>query len=290
MAAVARLSQALDRAVRGQESELLEFLARNSRLPGPRPNDALVNAFASLCVSRGTDCDALALSLARMTPEHAPGATALEFLPMCGIAALSARAAIDARIRQPFLAELHTRADDRRFRVREAVVDALARIGTSAGHSLLQDVGSWMDGYFHAAAVASALARTTWLSALRDPLPVLERLEAAFILARDAPRAAARYPGRKELIDAIERSMVPVALRFGEPVFDMLVRWTAVSDPELRRLIGRILDEKRLSGRFGSQVERTRSALHASEPPVRNPDHNVGRTRDRSGARRRDNR
>jgi hypothetical protein len=252
-----------------------------------RANDALATAFASACASRGPKCDGILYSLARLSVHQAPGATSLEFLPVCGIAGLSARALSDPSARGSVLAELHARVDDRRFRVRDAVVDALARIGGSTGLELVEEVSSWMDGYFHAAAVVSALARESWLGALHDPLPVLKRVDSAFALARDAPRAAARYPGRKELVDAIGRSIRPIALRFGVPVFDMLVRWCAVEDPELRRLVDECLADKRLRGRFNAEVDRARRALHSSEPPVRNPDHDVGRTRDRSGARRR---
>jgi hypothetical protein len=76
-------------------------------------------------------------------------------------------------------------------------------------------------------------------------------------------------------------------VRFGVPIFEMLGRWAATSDPELRELVATILDEKRLESRFGAEVARVRAALDVSKPPVRNPDHDHGPSRDRSGARRR---
>jgi hypothetical protein len=282
-----RLAGALDEAVLGRLTPLYTWLVRGSRLPSARANDALADTFAQLCRARGKSADTVALALARLTPDEAPGASAREFLPVCGIVALGARGAADPEVRSAFVNELHAHADDLRFRVRDAVIQALGRVGAAAGDSLVVQAASWMDGYFHAAAVVSALAREPWLSALRDAVAAIARLDDAFVTARDAPRAAARYPGRKALVEALGRAPGPIAVRFGVPVFDMLVGWAGVSDPELRALIEEIARDKRLVSRFGPDVTRVHAALEASRPPVRNPDHDVGPTRDRSRERRR---
>jgi hypothetical protein len=281
------LGRALDEAIAGRPSALHALLARGSRLPGTRANDALADAFAQECRARGAQADSVALALARLDEEEAPGATALEFLPVCGICALGTRAANDEKVRPRFVSELHAVADDLRFRVRDAVVDALARTGARAGDWLLAEVGPWMDGYFHGAAVVRALTRESWLGALHDAAPVMVRLDEAFACARDAPRAAARYPGRKALVEAIGLGLGPIGVRFGAPLFEMLARWAATSDPELRELVATTLDDKRLANRFGPELAHVRVALDASKAPVRNPDHDHGPSRDRSGARRR---
>jgi hypothetical protein len=281
------LSRALEDALAGRRQALFELLARGSRLPGTRANDALADAFAQACRGRGKAADAVALAMARLTADEAPGATALEFLPVCGVAALGVRAASDEAVRDRFVTELHAHADDLRFRVRDAVIAALARVGAASGERLVADVASWMDGYFHAAAVLTAIADDAWLTQLHAPDPVVTRLDDAFILARDAPRAAARYPGRKALVDALVAVPPVVAARFGVPVFDMLARWSVVGDPELRGVVERVLGARKLGGRFSGEIDRVRRALAASEAPARNPDHDVGPTRDRSGSRRR---
>jgi hypothetical protein len=86
---------------------------------------------------------------------------------------------------------------------------------------------------------------------------------------------------------AIEQSLPVAAAHFGVPVFDMLVRWGAVDDPVLREMLERAVSARKLSGRRGPEVERVRRALEASRPAPRNPDHDVGPTRDRSGSRKR---
>jgi hypothetical protein len=281
------LGRALDEAIAGRRLTLDALLARGSRLPGTRANDSLADSFAQECRARGAQADGVAVALARLNEEEAPGATALEFLPVCGILALGTRAAADERVRERFVSELHTHADDLRFRVRDAVVEALARTGARAGEWLLAEVGPWMDGYFHAAAVVRALTRESWLGTLHDAAPVIVRLDQAFERARDAPRAAARYPGRKALVEAVGLALGPLGVRFGAPIFAMLARWAATADPELRELVATTMENKRLENRFGPELAGVRAALDKSRPPTRNPDHDFGPSRDRSGARRR---
>jgi len=281
------LSRALAGAAAGQPQALYDLLARGSWLPGTRINADLADAFAQGCRALGPKGDAVALAMARLSADRAPGATALEFLPVCGLYALAARASSDASTRAAMVGELHAHADDLRFRVREAVVEGLARVGASAGDALVAEVAPWMDGYFHAAAVLLALGRESWLSATHEAQGVVARLDDAFALARDAPRAAARWPGHKALLEALGTTPGLVAVRFGVPVFDMLVGWAAVKDPVLRDVVQLSLRFRKLEGRFGPELQRVRSALDASKPPVRNPDHDFGPSRDRSKSRRR---
>lgn len=261
------------------------MLARGSGLPGPRVNTALADAFAAACAARGMSADAVALALARLPPHEAPGATSLEFLPVCGLCALGVRAARDKSARTSLLAELHAHADDVRFRCREAVIEALVRIGEAEGDDLLRDVTSWMDGYFHAAAVLHAVCSQAWLGRVRDADALVARFDQAFLLAVRAPRAAARWPGYKELLAALESEVPALSLRFGAPVFAMLVRWSAEPNPVLRDLISRALGSKKLAGRYEAEVTRVRRALAAALPPPRNPDHDVGPTRRRGRKR-----
>src|SRR6202012_4118078 len=114
----------------------------------------------------------------------------------------------------------------------------------------------WMDGYFHAAAVVTALARETWLGQLQNSAAVLQRLDEAWQTTIDAPRAAARYPGRKALVEAPAQTPVALAVRFGAPVFDVLERWGRVNDPEMRALVLAMLGDKRLVTRFATDVHR----------------------------------
>src|SRR5579863_1887802 len=106
------LSRALDEAIAGRRAALFDLLARGSRLPGPRAHGALAEAFAQACRARGAAADPLALAMARLSADEAPGATALEFLPLCGVLAIAHRAAADEASRSALVTELHAHADD----------------------------------------------------------------------------------------------------------------------------------------------------------------------------------
>jgi hypothetical protein len=281
------LGKALLEAIAGRRRTLDALLTRGSHLPGARMNEDLAEAFAQACRTRGSAADAVALALARLSADEAPGGTASEFLPVCGVYALGARAASDPDERARIVDELHARADDLRFRVRDAVVEALARVGAAAGDGLVREASSWMDGYFHAAAVVRALGQEEWLSSLREAQPVVERLDEAFALVQDAPRAAARWPGHKALLDALATAPAAIAGRLGVPILDMLIRWAAAKDPALREIVASAIRSRRLAGRLGPEVQRVEAALLASKAAPRNPDHDHGPSRDRSKNRRR---
>lgn len=227
----AALDDALARAIQGDERPLFARLARGSGLPGPRPNVALATQFARACAARGKASDALVEKMARLDADLAPGATELEFLPLCGVSAAGQRGAEDSEARERMLEVLHDAAEDLRFRVRDAVPEALARIGERAEGALAGELGGWMEGFFHAAAVLRALEQPGWLGAFGEADGPLALLEAAFGLLQGAERAASRYPGHKALVEAMGTAPGAVAARFGVPIFDALERWAGSKNP-----------------------------------------------------------
>ena len=279
------LAGLLTAAISGQKDALYKQLARLSGLPGTRPNLPFAERFGEVVASQGKGADAFIVELATLDENQAPGATAWEFLPVCGVYALTARATKDDKAYKKFMGLLHGLADDPRFRVRDAVVEALVRLGTMRTVQLLDDVQPWMDGYHHAAAVVLAVAHEPFLAAIDDFASLEPRLEDAFVLLENAPRAAARYPGHKHLVDALSNTPRIVAGRFGVPAFDQLARWTRTKDPDLRAIIEKNLTGTRLVGRYRSEIERVKAALAKTAPPVRNPDHNFGPHRGRGKKR-----
>jgi hypothetical protein len=278
------LTRALDEAVTGDPRALYELLARVGGLPGPRANAGVVLAFANECVARGTSADALVTKMATLDVDTAPGASKYEIIPMCGAAALGARAASDPTALRA-LATLHDCAEDLRFRVRDTVAEALARIGEARGEPLAHDLASWMDGYFHAAAVLRAISDPKWLTRISSPTVVIERLDEGFELAKNAPRAVSRYPGFKSLLEVLAVAPAEAAARFGVPVFELLARWSATKDPVLREVVEKVLSSPKLAGRYAEEITRTRAALTATEAPRRDPRSYVGPTRGRGKKR-----
>lgn len=266
----APLARSVDEAISSRNSRpLWAWLCKHSNLPGPTPNVTIAQAFADTCSMHGSKAEKIVIEMATLDADSAPGDTELEFLPMCGVLAAGAIGAAHDRLRGEMLDVLHDRADDLRFRVRDAVVEALATIGGVTEDALVLEVEPWMDGYFHAAAVLRALAKEAWLPHLHEVTPVVMRLDEAFNLAKNAPRAAARYPGRKALIETLSQSPAAVANRFGVPIFDLLEKWTSSKDPELREVIVRNLKSKALSARYRPEVERVDRAIVATTPAAR---------------------
>jgi hypothetical protein len=250
---------------------LYKALGLASGLPGTRMNITLANAFATECSAHGEKADALAFTMATLDADEAPGATELEFLPVCGVLALGARAALDANVRPKVLPVLHDLSEDLRYRVREVVPHALARIGEKTGDALLRDVAGWMDGFFQAAAVLVALADARWCDTLNDAELVVTRLDEAYALAKNASRSASRYPGHKALVEALGVAPGALAVRFGVHVFDMLERWAVTEMPELRDAITKNLKSSKLAGRHANEVERVHAAVKKNLPPPRDP-------------------
>ena len=278
----AALTEALDRAVlkNGDPARLYDLLARASGLPGIRANDGVIQAFAVECAARGAPSRPLVAKLVQIDPDVAAGNSAFEILPICGVAAACAIAAGDETQLPWALELLHGAADDLRYRVRDEVSIGLARLGEIFGDKVLPGLDGWMDGYFHAAAVLTALADRRFESKLASAELALDLLDRAFALAKDAERAAARYPGYKALLEVLAKTPATIASRFGVPAFARMEVWARAKDPVLREIV-----EKNLHGksahRFADAAARVKAVLGETTPERRDPRSYVGPTRGR---------
>jgi hypothetical protein len=272
------LVKEIEAALRGDKKALWDRLLRGSRLPGPQPNMELVKEFANAMEGQGPKALPLATMMATIHPDEARGGTEMEFIPMCGVMALGMLAAkMDDRAREKPFATIHDAAEDLRFRVRDTVPLALAYIGARHPEWTLRNVAPWMDGFFHAAAVLRAISEPEFLRVVKEPQELVARLEDAFALAENAPRAAARYPGFKALLDAIVSGVPPIATRFPAPAIDALLRFAErTKDPDLRQVIER---SARACKNVGA--ERVLESIARSAPPRRDPRTDVGPTRRR---------
>jgi hypothetical protein len=278
----AALGEALDRAVKksGDTAKLYDLLARASGLPGIRTNEGVVQAFAAECAARGPAAHPLVAQLVKIDADVAAGNSAFEILPICGAAAACSIAQGDETQLGWALGLLHDAADDLRYRVRDEVCAALARLGETFGDKVIPALDGWMDGYFHAAAVLTALGDRRFESKLASPELTLDLLDKAFALAKNAERAAARYPGYKALLEVLGKTPATLASRFGVPAFARLEVWATAKDPVLRDIVARNLQGK--SGhRFADAATRVKAVLEKTTPERRDPRTYVGPTRGR---------
>ncbi|MFO0665303.1 MAG: hypothetical protein U0174_15210 [Polyangiaceae bacterium] len=260
-------------------------LRKRSGLPGIRANLKLAEAFGEECATIGPSIDHLLEQMLHLSPDFAPGDTDWEFVPTCAVYGFAARARKDVKFRRKVLPLLHEAADDLRFRVRDAVPQALASIGALDGDAWVRELASFTDGYVYAVAALKALAEDRFLNEIHDAEAVCARLDECFVLAREAPRSAERYPGMKALIDALGKTPGLVAIRFGTPVFEVMKTWCTVKEPMLREAIEKNLVGSRLEGRFRDEIRGVRAALEASAPVRRDPTTFVGKTRGRGKKR-----
>jgi hypothetical protein len=284
------LDGAIEAAVAGRPADLYRRLELASGLPGPRVNLPLAVDFAQASARLGPKVDTLAYAMANLPPDEARGASTKEFLSVCGVLAVGARAtsARESAVRDRALVLLEERADDPRFRVRDAVPLALAMLGSKMEDDLAERVESWMDRYFHAAAVLRALAEPSWLETFpaESYAAPINLLHDAFLLAEGAPRSAARYPGHKALVDALGAAPKALAKRFGMPMFDRLAIWAEnVKMPELREVILANLDDSQLKKPFANEIRRIKGLVEGSKKPPRDPTRIVHGTRGRGKKR-----
>ncbi len=280
----AALTEALDKAVQknGDTAKLYDLLARASGLPGIRTNEGVVQAFAVECAARGPAAKVLVAKLVQISADVAAGNSAFEILPIVGVAAACAMAQDDEKLLPWAIGLLHGAADDLRYRVRDEVCASLARLGETYGDKVIPELAAdeWMNGYFHAATVLAALGDRRFESKLSSPELTLDVLDQAFALAKNAERAAARYPGFKALLEVLAKTPAIVASRFGVPAFARLEVWATTKDPVLREIV-----EKNLHGksahRFAEAAAKVKAVLERTTPERRDPKTYVGPTRGR---------
>ncbi len=261
---------ALDVAQRGGSTDkLYRELMTASGLPGTRANVSLANALADECARRGKPMDALLTRMAGISADEMPGGSPMEFIPMCGVLGWGARGASDPKVRSEALALLHEAADDLRYRVREAVILSLVRLGAVMGDVLVLEVESWMDGFFHAANVLTALSDPAWRNETHDAAPVIARLHEAAELIRHATRSSMRYPGYKALLDALRTAPALLASRHGGVVLEEVHRWTSLGNVDLREASTAAVSDEKTRSRFGDAVKEIQKSRDAAVPVPR---------------------
>jgi hypothetical protein len=271
-----RLEAALERAaLKGDHAELFELMSRSSGLPGPRPNLDLARVLGRAIAGYAGRGDRLLRTLAASDAEYPRIVAAL---------ALEARAlaGVDPRGADLGLQEI---AEDPRNLVRIGVVEALRLRIARAGEAAVTGLAAWTDGYLQAHVALEALAHRPTLDALPEGAPVLERLEEAFALADEAPRAADRSQGVRTLRAGLPAQITAFAARFPGTLAWLEVRARA-SRPESREIIAEAIRALRRSQLSDAEAGRLSGALDASAPVPRDAARLVQGTRKRSKGRR----
>lgn len=226
-----------------------DYLKAESHLPGPRANLELAYAVGL----EGTPV--MLLRYAGIDPQSAPENTPENFLAVCGVMGLGY---LMARGQGDYFEILRQKANDPRWRVREAVALGLQQYGRAELESLLPEMKRWSEG--------SLLERRAAVAVLCEPDILADQSHAAEILrildqiTTSVPQKGGRRSGEfKALRKALGYGWsVAVAAQpqLGKPYFE---KWVREPDKDVRWIMKNNLKKKRLvrmdEGWVGEQLK-----------------------------------
>jgi hypothetical protein len=268
------LARALDDAIAGgtaaARAPLFDRLRRASALPGPRANLPLVRAFAGEAAHRGAAIDPLLAAMRQFHEDVAPFGHVDEYLAICAVAGIGARAAADPKARGRLLQSLEDAACDDRSRIRDEVAVALVSCGNGEGPAFADVLARWIedDEPYLARAVLAALRDDTLLLALGAE-NVARLVDAAFARIAREHRGGRRHEAFRRLVRTVEE-VVPAIVGRHPSIIAVLERHAANDDEDVRAAIEAIvpaLDK----GRTQEQARALSSAIAAAKKPSRDP-------------------
>lgn len=214
-----------------------EYLLQHSGLPGPRGNLEL----AAVVADKGN----LALFEKYITndPQTAPVNSPYEFLAFCGVLGLGR---LVAEGNNRYLKTIRAFASDPRWRLREAVAQALQRVGKVDMDSLLREMKIWSSGsWLEKRAAAAALAEPVLL---QKP----DQIKQALLIHDEITASLLTCPNRKDpdfltLRQGLGYCWSVVVASLPQAGIPLMEKWLANSDPDIRWIMKENLKKKRLA-------------------------------------------
>ncbi len=212
------------------------YLLQESGLPGPRANIELARAVAE------EGDEALFRRYLSFDAQRAPTNSPEEFLACCGLLGLGRLLAEDNR---EVLTILHRHASDPRWRIREAVVMALQRLGQVDMDTLLQEMERWSQGnLLEKRAAAAALCEPSLLREEEHAgqvLRILDSITASLQSVED--RGSDAFKALRKGLGYCWSVAVAALPETGKK---MMEKWLACDDRDVRWIMEQNLKKKRL--------------------------------------------
>jgi hypothetical protein len=212
------------------------FLLQESRLPGPRANLELAYA-----VGYEGDEERF-LRLATLGPGDAPQNTPEEFLAFCGVLGLGYLA---ARGGGEHFGLLRQKANDPRWRIREAVAMGLQQYGQTSSNRLLALISRWAQGtLLERRAAVATLCEPSLLQDTSDAgriMDILDQITASIL--DEADRRTEAFRVLRQALAYGWSVVVAAQPTMGKP---RMAHWVAADDPDIRWLMKQNLKKKRL--------------------------------------------
>jgi hypothetical protein len=219
------------------------FLLEESGLPGPRGNLELARAVAH------EGDEALFHRYRALDAGSAPTNDPREFLAFCGVLGLGrllAESAVEGALRADLLAELRQHAADPRWRLREAVAQALQWLGRTDMEALLAEMEAWAEGQpLEQRAAAAAVCEPALLAEAhhaRQVLDLLDRITATIPGVVDR-----RDDGFRALRKALGYCWSVAAVALPAEGLARMEAWFSSPDPDVAWILHQNLRKKRLA-------------------------------------------
>lgn len=261
------LKSLIDEFIRtGVDDKLLDYLASNSNLPGPRGNLELAAAFANSLV----DYDKpevgkiwkLCLKMTSISSEEAPVNSAREFIPFCGTVGIGSIAAANPAYFEYTLSILRELANDTRWRMREAVAMSLQKLIASNARLVFIDLQRWIEGgrLLELRAVAAGVAEPALLKSE-------DIAKAAFRLNQEIIQKLRETEDRKSenvgvLRRALGYTLSVVIVPLPKEGLEYLRKLVKVDDPDIKWILKENLKKNRLVKNFPMEVDSLKKLLN----------------------------
>lgn len=229
------------------------FLREHSNLPGARANRELARAFART----GTLMDFK--KYIHLDPDKAPENTPDEFLTYCGVMGFGQY--LSKYHDGGLLILLKERANDPRWRIREAVVLALQIVGQKKISRLIAYAKSWIEGTFpEQRAAVAAMCDSDLLSNRETCLAALELLDwaTATMIEYDDRQNEGEYQELQEALNFCWSVAVAASPEKGKP---MMERWFKENHPVVNKIMKNNLEKDQLKNTDSEWVKRSLKRL-----------------------------
>lgn len=228
---------------------LLEYLAAQSNLPGPRGNLEMMAAFADLAGVHGADAWPLLERLAAVSADEAPTNDPREVLPCCAAQGFGAVGAAVPAQRERALAALRVMAIDARWRTRESVAMGLQRLLVADFEATALVVAGWArsgDPLVMRAAVAG-LAEPAVLTDSARAGCALDAMACALDWLRAPPAERRRDEPVRTLRQALGYALSVATAADPEGGFALMSRAAAWGDRDVDWVLKQNLSKRRLA-------------------------------------------
>ncbi|MHA1945378.1 MAG: hypothetical protein ACXAC6_11340 [Candidatus Hodarchaeales archaeon] len=241
-------------------SNLIQYLKKNSNLPGRRANLELAQAFTNIVDELSPDHHG---SLTELTDHFcainsvdAPTNSSKEFIPFCGTWALGIIGSKDEQKLKRSMGILNRMAMDPRWRVREATAKGISLLLKKNSHLTLQILNDWikMENWLVYRAIAAGLASP---SALKDRTVAIEALElhdAIFHSILSNPNN--RNDDFKVLRKGLAYTFSVIVVEVPDEGFTLLKSLANTEDKDIRWIIKENLKKNRLTKAFKVNVQQ----------------------------------